>query len=193
LSEARMILINNGAVVDTKVTLKIEPKIEKGPMAAVTGIIVHQTAGSSAASAFASYANGAVGAHFLIDKDGTIYQTARVTQKTWHVGWLQSRCVAELKCAAPKKWDPRGTHRSELSKSWPNRYPTNDDSIGVELVGKFDATTRTYETATSAQNASLKWLVAELNLTLKLRATEVFRHPTVSYKEPTEASTAKWK
>lgn len=92
-----------------------------------------------------------------------------------------------------KTWDPSGTHKSESSKSWPNRYPSNDDSIGIELVGKFDAVARTFETVTSQQNASLKWLVAELSVTLNLRATEVFRHPTVSYKEPSEASTARWK
>ena len=86
--------------------------------------------------------SGAAGAHFLIDKDGTIYQTARLTQKTWHVGRLQSRCVAELKCSAPKKWDPSGTHKSESSKSWPARYPSNEDSIGIELVGRFDAATK---------------------------------------------------
>jgi N-acetyl-anhydromuramyl-L-alanine amidase AmpD len=175
------------------VTLKIEPKIEKGPMATVNGIVVHQTGGTSATSAFSSYASGAAGAHFLIDKDGTIYQTARLTQKTWHVGRLQSRCVAEHKCAAPKKWDPGGTHTSESGKPWPDRYPSNEDSIGIELVGKFDATTKKYETVTTDQNASLKWLVGELIMTLRLQATEVFRHSTVSYKEPTEASSANWR
>ena len=188
-----MLVITNGTVVDAKVTLKLERMIEKGSMTTINGIIVHQTAGSSAGSAFSSYASGAAGAHFLIDRDGAIYQTARLTQKTWHVGRLQSRCVAELKCASPKKWDPSGTHKAETSKSWPQRYPSNEDSIGIELVGKFDAATRTYESVTIMQNASLRWLVAELSVTLKLRATEVFRHPTVSYKEPTEAATAQWK
>ena len=98
-----------------------------------------------------------------------------------------------IKCAAPKKWDPSSTHKSESSKTWPNRYPGNEDSIGIELVGKFDAATKTYETVTSEQNGSLRWLVGELSITLKLLATEVFRHPTVSYKEPTEALSEKWK
>jgi N-acetyl-anhydromuramyl-L-alanine amidase AmpD len=188
-----MMLITNGTVVDAKVTLKIEPKIEKGAMAVVNGIVVHQTGGTSAASALWSYASGAAGAHFLIDRDGTIYQTARLTQKTWHVGKLQSRCVAEHKCAAPKKWDPTGTHTRESSKSWPDRYPSNEDSLGIELVGRFDEATKEYETVTSEQNESLKWLVRELSTTLRLQATEVFRHPTVSYKRPTEALSADWK
>jgi N-acetyl-anhydromuramyl-L-alanine amidase AmpD len=188
-----MILIAGGKVVDGKIMLKIEPKLEKGPMAVVNGIVVHQTGGTSAASALWSYANGAAGAHFLIDKDGRIYQTARLTQKTWHVGRLKSRCVAEHKCAAAKTWDPSGTHTRESSKSWPHRYPSNDDSIGVELVGDFDERAQKYETVTSEQNGSLKWLVGELITTLRLQATEVFRHPTVSYKRPSEASSADWR
>jgi N-acetyl-anhydromuramyl-L-alanine amidase AmpD len=188
-----MILITNGTVVDGKVTVKLEPKIEKGPMATINGIIVHQTGGTSAASALWSYASGAAGAHFLIDKDGGIYQTARLTQKTWHVGRLKSRCVAEHTCAAPKKWDPGGTHTRESSKSWPDRYPSNGDSIGVELVGDFDESANKYETVTSEQNRSLKWLVGELITTLRLQATEVFVHPTVSYKRPSEASSANWR
>jgi N-acetyl-anhydromuramyl-L-alanine amidase AmpD len=129
----------------------------------------------------------------LIDKDGRIYQTARLTQKTWHVGRLKSRCVAEHKCAAAKTWDPSGTHTRESSKSWPDRYPSNEDSIGVELVGDFDERAQKYEPVTSEQNGSLKWLVGELITTLRLQATEVFRHPTVSYKRPSEASSADWR
>ena len=73
------------------------------------------------------------------------------------------------------------------------RYPSNEDSIGIELVGKFDEATKKYETVTSEQNESLKWLVRELITTLRLQATEVFRHPTVSYKRPTEALSADWR
>jgi hypothetical protein len=50
----------------------------------------------------------------------------------------------------------------------------------------------TYETVTAEQNKSLKWLISELVMTLTIPATEVFRHPTVSRKNDTEASTAKW-
>jgi len=53
--------------------------------------------------------------------------------------------------------------------------------------------TKTYETVTSEQNGSLNWVVDELSTTLRLQATEVFRHPTVSYKEPTEAASANWR
>ncbi len=187
-----MLLITNGQIIDPKITAKIQPLIEKGSMPAVHGIIVHQTGGANAASAFSSYANGQSGAHLLIDKDGTMYQTARLNKSTWHIGKLQSRCVAELKCAKPKVWDPSGTHKAELAKAWPLRYPSNADSIGIEIVGLFDAAKNQYESVTAQQNASLAWLVSELQIALQLQTSEVFRHPQVSYKQPSEASSAKW-
>ncbi len=187
-----MLQIKDGKIVGSKVIDKIESKIEKGAMSAVHGIIVHQTGGSTAASAFSSYAAGNAGAHLLIDKDGTIYQTARLNQVAWHIGKLRPRCVVELTCPAPKKWDPSGTHRTEIAKAWPARYPSNFDSIGIEIVSAFDSKKSEYEAVTAEQNASLTWIVSELIATLGLVATEVFRHPDVSYKQATEAATAKW-
>ena len=45
---------------------------------------------------------------------------------------------------------------------------------------------------TDEQNAALRWLVGELRRTLKVAADEVYRHPQVSYKTPTEAVNATW-
>jgi N-acetyl-anhydromuramyl-L-alanine amidase AmpD len=187
-----MLLITNGRIVDPKIILKIQALIEKGGMTVINGIVVHQTDTPDAASTFSSYANGKSGAHLLIDKDGTVYQTARLNQSTWHIGKLQSRCVVELKCPKPKTWNPSGTNRAEMAKSWPQRYPSNRDSIGIEIVGLFDKKMNTYESVTSDQNASLGWLIKELQAALKLNTAEVFRHPQVSYKQPSEAATAKW-
>lgn len=60
-----------GHVDADKIVAKIFPFVERGPMKLVHGIVVHQTGGATAESAFNSYRNrGAFGAHFLIDKDG---------------------------------------------------------------------------------------------------------------------------
>lgn len=197
------VIDKNGKVIHKNVILKITSVIEKKPMQKVHGIIIHQTGGYTAKSAFNSYKAGGSGAHFLIGKDGSIYQTASLTKQTWHVGKLRSRCLAEMVCTPTefnllKKFDPSGTHRREMSKSVPNRYPSNQDSVGIEIVGQAlpvtepDPDKRTYETLTNEQSASLKWLVNELRLELKVPLTEVFRHPTVSYKNSTEAATAIW-
>ncbi|URF03179.1 hypothetical protein M5D45_11565 [Cupriavidus campinensis] len=53
-------------------------------------------------------------------------------------------------------------------------------------------TARIYENVTTQQNASLRWLIAELVATFNVSTGEIYRHPQVSYKNPTEASTAVW-
>jgi hypothetical protein len=45
---------------------------------------------------------------------------------------------------------------------------------------------------TDSQNSSLKWLVHELTEAIGVNLEEIYRHPDISYKNPTEASTAKW-
>lgn len=200
--------ISNGKLVSPKVVDKVTAKIEKGAMASVAALVLHQTGGSNAESSLASYEAGKAGAHFLIAKDGTIYQTARVNQKCWHVGNIRSRCYELKTCDAQelktiegilfKKGQAYSVRIKNLSdheenKSVPDRYPTNEDSIGIEIVGAFDAKAKTYETVSQAQNQSLAWLVSALQSTLALAADRVYTHPQVSYKEKTEASTAQWK
>lgn len=201
-----MLLIDaQGIVVDSRVTNSITPSIERGDMASIAGIIVHQTGGSSSLSALESYRRtGANGAHFLIAKDGHIYQTASLKKQTWHIGKLKSRCMMEARCSPAEqklsaKFDPSKEHEREIKKSVPDRFPANQDSIGIELVGEplprgsaIPDEKKAYEQVTTAQNESLKWLVKELSVTLKISITEVFRHPVVSRKNPTEAGTAIW-
>ncbi|MDO5625850.1 MAG: N-acetylmuramoyl-L-alanine amidase [Pseudomonadota bacterium] len=177
------------------------PQIERGPLQGVNGVIVHQTDSPSAASTFNSYARaGANGAHFLIDKDGTIYQTASLTQQTWHVGKLKSRCMAESRCspaetALNQRFAPTAEHQRERVKAPGDRYPSNLDALGIELVGQAfprgDNNAR-YEAVTDAQNDALRWLVGELKAEFGLADSEVLRHPVVSRKNETEASTAQW-
>jgi N-acetyl-anhydromuramyl-L-alanine amidase AmpD len=102
-----------------------------------------------------------------------------------------------IEVAAYRHFNAQGMHRREIRKSLPDRFPSNEDSIGIELVGEalpknVPEVNRMYESVTAAQNASLKWLVARLTASLNVPMTEIFRHPTVSFKNPTEASTAQW-
>jgi|WetSurMetagenome_2_1015567.scaffolds.fasta_scaffold76647_1 N-acetyl-anhydromuramyl-L-alanine amidase AmpD len=198
-----------GRVIHPRVKLSIIPNIEIRPMSAIKGIIIHQTNSPTVESTLNSY-NGEkkLGAHFLIDKDGTIYQTASVYKTTNHVGSkLKIRCLAEHTCKPIElhklrtmKWPELSRYGEidEKKKRYPERYPTNADSIGIELVGEAlprkepNPAKRTFETVTGEQNMSLQWLVFELTAALGLPMNEIFRHPTVSYKNLTEASTAKW-
>jgi N-acetylmuramoyl-L-alanine amidase len=194
-----------GVLKDARVKAAIAKTIERGKMDAVHGIIVHQTGGASAQSSLESYKKAkANGAHFLIDKDGTIYQTASLHQRTWHVGKLKARCLLDASCEpaelkAYKKFDPAGMNEREAKKSVPLRFPSNEDSVGIELVGQAlpadprkPAGELVYEAVTAEQNASLKWLVGELVRLLGVPLTEIFRHPDVSWKNPSEAKSAAW-
>jgi N-acetylmuramoyl-L-alanine amidase len=191
-----------GRVQHPRVKNAIASTIERGPLAQVRGLIVHQTGGATAQSSLDSYKNaGANGAHFLIDKDGTIYQTASVLKRTWHVGKLKARCLLQKTCTATElkaysRFDPTGMNKRESAKAVPDRFPSNDDALGIELVGAAIPAAAggepTYETVTAAQNDALKWLVGELTKNLGVPMTEIFRHPDVSRKNPSEASTAQW-
>jgi N-acetyl-anhydromuramyl-L-alanine amidase AmpD len=162
-----LIIDDKGVVSNPKIRNSVSSNIEHGPMPVVRGIIIHQTDSSTAQSSLNSYGKPkANGAHFLIDKDGTIYQTASVTRQTYHVGKLRSRCLAEMTCdptemKTARKWDVGGTHNREKVKNVPNRYPSNDDAIGIELVGMSfpgasEKDPRVFEIVTPEQNASLK-------------------------------------
>lgn len=193
-----MLIIDKfGMVQSPKVNAVRQTNIERGAMTTVRGIIVHQTGGSTADSSLGSYKKaGATGAHFLIDRDGTIYQTASLSKRTWHVGKLKARCLAEDRCSpaelkALKKFNPPAENEREKAKQVPDRFPSNDDSIGIELVGSV-LKSGEYEAVTAEQNVSLKWLVGEIRVTLGVQMTEIFRHPDVSRKNPSEARTAQW-
>jgi hypothetical protein len=90
-----------------------------------------------------------------------------------------------------EKFNPTAENAQEKAKQVPNRYPLNDDSVGIELVGKVLAN-GVYDAVTADQNTSLRWLVSEIQTTLGVAVTEVFRHPEVSRKNPSEAQSAKW-
>ena len=198
-------LDSQGYVLNARVQRTPRPLIEHGPLQRISGIIVHQTGGASGASSLSSYTmQNANGAHFLIDKDGTIYQTASLFRQTWHVGKLRARCLAEHRCSPTelqtlRHFSPRVEHRIEMAKHVPQRYPSNEDSVGIEIVGavvagrgQSPAEQGVYETVNAQQNASLHWLVSELTSTFGIPMTEIFRHPVVSRKNPTEAESALW-
>lgn len=213
---------------DARIRRAPRPAIEHGAMQSIRGIIVHQTGGPTADATLNSYKNaGANGAHFLIDKDGTTYQVASMYRKTWHVGKLQAKCLAAHVCsptelkALNKAKGATATNKIEMTKTVPNRFPANNDSVGIELVGlcvldpkylnqinpnlsgaeraaKIDKLTAQYgvfETVTPQQNLALQQLITKIQTELAMPdedKDQIFSHPQASYKNPTEASTAQW-
>ena len=137
-----------GMLVSSNVQHQRHSHIEHGALQRIRAIVVHQTDSGSAQATFNAYATGGNGAHFLIAKDGRIMQTASIRMRCYHVGRLiKSRCL-ELRGAACKDaaianvmalgWAARikAIDQTERQKAYPDRFPVNSDSIGIELVGR---------------------------------------------------------
>jgi N-acetyl-anhydromuramyl-L-alanine amidase AmpD len=200
-----MVKIKNGKINDERVQVKIYPSIEHGKIHMVTSIVLHRTDSISASSTFLAYANKKEsGAHFLIDKNGQIYQTANLNQMCWHVGILLSRCLIEKDCdpkelktitalihetGLPFGSRARNLSRHEAVKKYPLRYPSNADSIGIEVVGKFWPAKKSFDIPTLAQFKSMKWLVGiilkEYNLNL---ITDAYAHGAIARKQIAEGA-----
>ncbi|WP_418145677.1 N-acetylmuramoyl-L-alanine amidase [Variovorax paradoxus] len=207
----------DGMIIHARVRGARSQIIERGRRSVpITGIIVHQTDSDTAASSLSSYTRPkANGAHFLIDTDGTIYQTAAIYQRTNHVGPLRARCLLTGSCMpayGPKNSGVDAMHRIEMTKPPGDRYPSNMEAVGIEMVGRArlplgfrDPDPRkqrsaeqlrgefgVYDTPSAAQNQSLSWLVKALEDSMQIAPGEVFRHPDASRKNPTEAQGANW-
>jgi len=198
-----MTTITNGMIVDKRITAKRYSSIEHGNINKVTSIVLHRTAGSSAASSLNGYASGQkTGAHFLIANDGVIYQTASLEQFCWHVGIIYSRCSDQKSCD-PKELQTinsllhqkgfsfskrvKNVSRHELGKAYPLRYPSNNDSIGIEVVGRYNLSTNIFERPTNKQFESLKWLVDTLLKELSLNLNkDVYAHGVIARKKKAE-------
>jgi len=216
----------DGFITSDKVYKKLTQKGDPFPIAygsrrVINGIVVHQTATETAGQVFNSYiGNHANGAHFLIDLNGKIYQTASLYKIARHVGEIRARCLLRSTCSKVeidagleewnKKPDIKKSHNHEKMKAFPDRFPKNEDSIGIELVGmawKSDPQRKKrledqsakeknwdhyiFDPLTKEQLASLEWLIRYLSEKFKVPFSEVYRHPEISFKKSREAISAK--
>jgi N-acetyl-anhydromuramyl-L-alanine amidase AmpD len=197
---AAAVQVKDGFIVDPRVVDKRVAELEHGAMTKVDAIVLHQT--DSARLNLDHAKVDGIGAHFYIDKDGTIYQTARLDQSVYSVGKIRSRCDDTHTCSPDEKkpidkiMGGKGAYGTKVSKlnqhesakAYPDRYPTNGDSIAIEVVGKYDPATKLFERPTEKQTESLKWLSAELSQRYGLDLSkDVFRHSDISYKQADEA------
>ncbi len=137
--------------------------LERGSLENVKGVILHRTASSSTESTLRAFENGRdginYGTHFLVGKKGEILQTASLDAYTLHVGKTRS-----------------------------NSYPTNVNSIGIEVVGNYNYKTESWEPLTDAQITSTSYLTNSLKTTYKLTNKQVYNHEDISYKTSGEGS-----
>lgn len=189
-----------GYIQNAGFTLRPIPALEKGALAGPRAIVLHRTAGDSISSALG--AAGPSGTHFYVDKDGTVYQTASLFKKTYHVGLIKSKCMADGTCPAAEEktlegwgWAPRRIHNHEKTKAYPNRYPMNEDSVGIEVVsrclencGPGDSDNATWEAPTPEQQESISSLIGLLKRLYGLSDSDMYEHDKVSYKKGGEGA-----
>lgn len=184
-------LDSDGMLADPLIHNARVPALEHGALASAEAIVMHRTESSSAQSTLNGYKAGGqpAGAHFLIDKDGTIYQTASLDYQTWHVGKIRSRGADENALAEPdKSWhertgfSPKAINTHENANPYPIRYPNNSDSIGIEVVGAYNAASKTWDAPTAEQTASINTLVGMLQQQYGLDDHDIYKHDTISYK-----------
>ncbi len=181
-------LPTDGYFTDKNITTYKIPALERKNLAQPDAIIMHRTVTNTAGQAISSFKNG-VGTHFLIGKDGTIFQTASLNKTTVHVGKIKSRTQvegtwskAEQKIIEGIGWAPMELHRYESKKDYPDRYPTNSDSIGIEVVSMYNEKTKTWDAPPNKQRKSIDYLVHKLQNQFNLDDQDIYKHDQVSYK-----------
>jgi N-acetyl-anhydromuramyl-L-alanine amidase AmpD len=175
--------------------------LENGPLPhdAVHGIVLHRTDSATAQQTLNGYKNARYGAHYLVDTNGDITQTVPTDKKAQHVGQIRSKAEEQgtLSAAEQQQIDQiqaknknnfgnyvKGLHKHEVAKAYPDRYPYNADSIGIEVVGRYDPKTKAFEPATKAQLDSVHRLVEGLKTSFGLTNADVYQHGQISYKDP---------
>jgi hypothetical protein len=189
-------LVKDGFLDDPAIIKKPVSELteKKGPLVDHHAIVMHRTAGDSAASALSAFKSG-IGAHFIIDKDGSIYQTASLDKQVSHAGKIKSRCDEEGTCLASEQkvvdamgWAPGRIHDHESRKTYPDRYPLNADSVGIEVVGNYSDKTKAWDAPTAEQKASIGKLTSMLKNEFSLNDKDIYQHDIISYKTKGEGA-----
>jgi len=133
----------------------------------INNIILHRTDGPTSSSAINWWKDprnkGAFGTHFIIDKDGTIGQTANLNNRTQH------------------------THNggSQVPKEYRGNVSSRN-SIGIEVVGEYQEN-GVWDPPTAAQIESTAYLVRKLKHSYLIDASRVLPHIQVQKsKSPNE-------
>lgn len=194
-------------------TKQLATALEKGNLTKqqIKAIVLHRTDTDTSLQAINGFLRG-VGTHFLIDTDGTIYQCASLYKYTQHIGKIGSKCYDNDTCdesytkkilgyyqgKIPKQIHDNVRKEEEKNFAYPNRYPINNESIGIEVVGKatdlrklpidnkypqitfYAATWDTSEQTDQTQKDSIKNLVEILKTEYNLTENDIYEHDDIS-------------
>lgn len=191
----------DGYLTDPGITRTAIPSLERGALGAVNGIVLHRTDGSTAEGTFSHWRGqtNPYGTHFVIDKDGTIHQTASLNNQTSHVGAIRSRGEVDGTISTDEQRrldaarrapgsDTEAVAAIERTRAYPDRFPASRDSIGIEVVGDFNERTQRWDAPTPEQTASIRRLVGTLQNNYGLNDNDIYQHDRISYKQAGEGA-----
>jgi len=181
----------NGYIQNAGFTQKPITALEHGALNGPVAVVMHRTDSYSSVSVFSSFEASGIGTHFVVDKDGTVYQTASLLQRTFHIGKIKPRCRDENTCgpeeaAALRRMSFAQINTHEMGKPYPTRYPANPDSVGIEVVAKHRDDG--WEAPTANQRTSISLLVDILKNAYGLSNADIYEHDKISYKTEGEGA-----
>lgn len=209
--------IKNGLLIDSLITAKTIANIEHQVMklSNIKAIVLHQTETRSAEDTMKVWQTRTYGAHFLVDRggdkihtgiDGKLYQTARLDRRCWHVGHILSKCLIDNKCVVPEgkkisaeaqanaikssKQRASAIDKIEMPKAYGERFPINSDSVGIEIVTKFDYEKNVYPMPSPTQILAVSYLLEQLIEVIPslVLDEDIYTHGGIGRKEPSEGT-----
>lgn len=183
---------DKGYVQNAGFAFKPISALENGPIDGPKAIVLHRTDSYTVDSALRSFQSG-IGTHFIVAKDGAVTQAASLLNRTAHVGKIKSRAAESGSPAGEAAlikgwgWAPAKIYNHEKSKSYPDRYPMNQDSVGIETVAKHRGDSG-WEAPTAEQSASIATIVRILKDTYGLGEDDIYEHDNISYKTDGEGA-----
>ena len=143
------------------------PALEKGRprMGSVGNIILHRTVSSNYPGNWMKSRDKIKGAHFYVDRDGTVYQTASLNISTAHL-------------------------YASSSKQMYSEYfqvLNNSNSVGIEVVGNYKG--GQWEPLTARQAEATSILVTQLKNHYNIGLNNIYPHEKVQRKTPGEGQT----
>ncbi len=128
----------------------------------ISAVILHRTVSSNGNNLYNAWKgnNRVAGTHFLVGEDGKIYQTANLNKYTIH---LRSNSKKQM-----------------YSKYYKNIL--NSNTVGIEVIGDYNAITKKWDALTPAQITAVAELVLELTYRYDLEIGSVLPHEKVQRK-----------
>jgi hypothetical protein len=157
----------NGFSANSRITTNNIAALNQGSINTPSYIILHRTVSSNLTSPLSSARNTGVGAHFYVGTDGTIVQASSMNNRTSHLRSTGKGGVFDRRASAPH----------------------NNNSIGIEVVGNYNATTKTWDPLTAKQIESVAFLVNSLKTNYNISQTNVKNHEDVQPKTAGEGAT----